>query len=200
MLEERGYLKLAPQLLIRKITVIGRFSWAELVVSSRPFLWGFLLRVFRLSPCLKTNISKSIVSCIFLVALHGSYRSFLDSKFKTFSILFSKTVLSFPGSRSSNRWSIETLKNAGAKSFFMMCCKRYRRDWIRIYQNEKKKNIYKALVVALKKTSRLFYHFSRLFSSLENCWANFKPFSRLQDSVRTLSLGSTREIGRSNQA
>lgn len=180
MLEERGYLKLAPQLLIRKITVIGCFSWAELVVSSRPFLWGFLLRVFRLSPCLKTNISKSIVSCIFLVALHGSYRSFLDSKFKTFSILFSKTVLSFPGSRSSNRWSIETSKNAGAKSFFMMCCKRYRRDWIRIYQNEKKKTFIKHLLWLWKKRQDFFTIFPDFFQvwktagQISNLFQDFK--------------------------
>ena len=38
----------------------------------------------------------------------GSYR-LLDLKFKTFSRPFSKTIISFPDSRLSNRWSIETL-------------------------------------------------------------------------------------------
>ena len=30
--------------------------------------------------------------------------------------------------------------------------------------------------------------FSRLFPGLENCWANFKTFSRIQDSARTLVI------------
>ena len=64
----------------------------------------------------------------------------------------------------------------------------------------KKKIIYKVLVVALKKkvekNVKTFYHFfqtlslfSRLFPGLESCWRNFKTFSRIQDSVRTLILG-----------
>ena len=48
------------------------------------------------------------------------------------------------------------------------------------------------MYVTLKKL-KTFYHFfktlalfSRLFPGLKNCWANFKIFSRIQDSVRTL--------------
>ena len=49
-----------------------------------------------------------------------------------------------------------------------------------------------ALVVALKKNQDFlpFFQtlppFSRLFPGLKNCWTNFKTFSRIQDSVRTL--------------
>ena len=32
------------------------------------------------------------------------------------------------------------------------------------------------LVVAFKKILKTFYHFSRLFPGLENCWVNFKTF------------------------
>ena len=53
----------------------------------------------------------------------------------------------------------------------------------------------KAFAEALKKKMKTFYHFTKLyfcfpdfFSGLENCWANFKTFSRIQDSVRTLHL------------
>ena len=52
----------------------------------------------------------------------------------------------------------------------------------------------KAFAVALKKKKdflpffQTLFLFSRLFPGLENCWANFKTFSRIQDSVRTLGL------------
>ena len=57
-----------------------------------------------------------------------------------------------------------------------------------------KKFTRKALVVAFKITQNFLPFFpdfisvlfSRLFPGLENCWANFKPFTRIQDSVRTL--------------
>ena len=49
----------------------------------------------------------------------------------------------------------------------------------------------------LRNASYNFYHFfqtlspfSRLFPGLENCWANFKTFSRIQDSVWTLFKAS----------
>ena len=54
----------------------------------------------------------------------------------------------------------------------------------------KNKFTYRALVVALKKTQDFLPFcqslslFPRLFPGLENfCWANFKTFSRIQDSV-----------------
>ena len=53
----------------------------------------------------------------------------------------------------------------------------------------------KAFAEALKKKNEHFlpfyqtlFLFSRLFPGLENCSANFKTFSRIQDSVRTLHL------------
>ena len=62
----------------------------------------------------------------------------------------------------------------------------------------KKCAVMKQLFVALqkKKKTLLKYYFnlhtfslfSRLLSGLENCWANFKTFSRIQDSVSTLGL------------
>ena len=58
-------------------------------------------------------------------------------------------------------------------------------------QNGKKFHL-QSTCVTWKKTlktlsfSQPLYLFSRLFPGLENCWANFKTFSRIQDSVRTL--------------
>ena len=64
----------------------------------------------------------------------------------------------------------------------------------------KNKFTYRALVVALKKTQDFLPFcqslslFSRLFPGLENCWANFKTFSRIQDSVWTLSIFLLRQV------
>ena len=59
------------------------------------------------------------------------------------------------------------------------------------FTKNKKKITYKALVVALKKTSRLFTIFPDFSQVWKIAGQIFKPFSRIQDSVRTLSLGST---------
>ena len=88
------------------------------------------------------------------------------------------------------------LKKRRNKAFFHDAMQTHGRGCVRFDQNEKKKEFtYKALAVALKKKTQEFlpfFHtlslFSRLFSGLENCWENFKTFSRIQDSVRTLSL------------
>ena len=89
----------------------------------------------------------------------GSYR-FLDPKFTTFSRLFLKQYTFFPDTRKTNRWSIETLKNAGTKLFHdalqtygnhgatrtyknyksshsVIKCLQYGRDWIRFDHGEK---------------------------------------------------------------
>ena len=68
----------------------------------------------------------------------------------------------------------------------------------KILLKRKKKFTYKALVVALKKknnnkkNSRLCTIFpefiSKLFPGLDNCWANFKTFSKIQHSTRTLFM------------
>ena len=68
--------------------------------------------------------------------------------------------------------------------------------WARINKiwQKQKKFTYKALVVSLKKNSRLFHSFAdvisifQTFPGLENNWTNFKTFSRIQDSVRTLVI------------
>ena len=56
--------------------------------------------------------------------LQGSY-IFLDPNYKTFSRLFSKTMIHFQTQGYQNRWSIETLKKCTCKNkaFFMVCCK-----------------------------------------------------------------------------
>ena len=78
------------------------------------------------------------------------------------------------------------------KAFFMVRCK-YTGE-IEKNAPKRKKFTSKALVVALKKKTHYFLPFfkalspfSRLLPDLENCWANFETFSRIQDSVRTLS-------------
>ena len=81
-------------------------------------------------------------------------------------------------------------KKTQEQSFLHGVLQTQERDWIRFDQNGKHFTS-KALVVALKKKInklKTFYHFSRLFPGLENCWANFKT-SRIQDSVRTLCYG-----------
>ena len=62
----------------------------------------------------------------------------------------------------------------------------------KIWPSRKKIHFWRTCCTALKKL-KTFYHFfktlplfSRLFPGLENCWANFETFSRIQDSVRTL--------------
>ena len=70
---------------------------------------------------------------------------------------------------------------------------RLRRDWIRFDQHEKHLTS-KALAVAFKTNKKIlktFYHFSKLyfhFPDFFQVWkiaeANFKTFSRIQDSVR----------------
>ena len=80
-------------------------------------------------------------------------------------------------------------KQAGIKLLFHDALQKYRRDWIRFDQNENN-STYKALTVSKKKI-KTFYHISRLylhFPGMENYWANFKSFSRIQDSLRTLEL------------
>ena len=82
------------------------------------------------------------------------------------------------------------IKKCTNKAFSMTC----RRDWIRFDQHKKKFHLWNTCC-SFQKNSRLFYHFfktlplfSRLFPGLENCRANFKNFSRIQDSVRTLIM------------
>ena len=109
---------------------------------------------------------------------------------RLFRDFFPKTIILFPHSRLSNRWLIQTLKNAGTKLVFTM--QTYRRDWIRFDQNDerKKKTLIKHLLWLWKKTQDFlpFFQtlslFSRRFPDLENCWANFKTFSIIQDSVQ----------------
>ena len=70
------------------------------------------------------------------------------------------------------------------------------------FQNEKLEIFtYKALDISWKKKLDILPFFqsllSRLFAGLENCWANFKTFSRIQDSGRTLKKSSQVLIVRS---
>ena len=110
---------------------------------------------------------------------------------QNFRDFFQKQQFLFPDSRLSHRWSMETFKkNAETKLLFHDALQKYRRDWIRFDQNEKN-STYKALAVSFKKKIKTFYHISRLyphFPGMENYWANFKTFSRIQDPLRTLEL------------
>ena len=104
--------------------------------------------------------------------------------------IFPKQSFLFPDSKLSNRWLIQSLKNAGTKLVFTM--QTYGRDWIRFDQNDKrkKKTLIKHLLWLWKKTQDFlpFFQtlslFSRRFPDLKNCWANFKTFSIIQDSVQ----------------
>ena len=67
-------------------------------------------------------------------------------------------------------------------------------DWIRSDRRGKQFSVIKNLLKLWKKNPDFlpFFQtlslFSRLFPGLENCWVNFKTFSRIQDSVQTLNL------------
>ena len=74
-----------------------------------------------------------------------------------------------------------------------MPCKHYTgMNKICQWPKRKEKITYRALVVALNKNSNFlpffpdFFSKWRLFPGLEKFWSNFKTFSRIQDSVRTL--------------
>ena len=97
--------------------------------------------------------------------IQHSYR-FLDSKFNTFSRLFSTTIISF-----SRRKGIEQVINKGTMLFFMTHCSKN--------TGEKTQDFFLSFFHTL-------FPFSRLFSGLENCWENFTTVSRIQDSVQTL--------------
>ena len=82
------------------------------------------------------------------------------------------------------RWSTETFKNAETKRF-SWCTTRVGARLNKIWPKWK----------ALKKKpqdllsfSQTLSSFSKLFPGLENCWANFKTFSRIQASVWTLII------------
>ena len=90
----------------------------------------------------------------------------------------------------SNRWSTENLKKRRKKAFSMTC----RRDWIRFDKHEKNFTC-EGHVVPFKKRRLLpfFQDFPSMFQHfpcLENCWANFKTFSTIQDTERTLGIDS----------
>ena len=95
---------------------------------------------------------------------------FLDPKFKTFSRLFSKTIISFFR-------LIRDLKNMQEQSFIMMLCK------------SMEKFTYKALVVALEKKLKTFHHFSGLylhFPNLFQVWKTAGQISRFLQEFKTL--------------
>ena len=80
--------------------------------------------------------------------LQGSYRVF-GSEIQDFLQTFlPKQLFLFPDSRLSNRWSVETLKDARNKAFFVLRCKHTGEIELRFDQTWRKKKTYKALVVA----------------------------------------------------
>ena len=117
----------------------------------------------------------------------GSYRFFIQNS-RLFPDFFQNNNLFFQTQGYQIGDQSRPLKKRRNKTFSMTC----RRDWIRFDQHEKKFTS-EGLVVRLSKKLKTFYHFfktlplfSRLFPGLENCWANFKTFSRIRDSLRTL--------------
>ena len=84
-----------------------------------------------------------------------------------------KLIFSFPDSRLSNRWSLDTLKNT-KQSFVHDLLQTYRWDWIRFDQKEKKFT-YTVVVVALKKV-KAFNHFFQTFSRSRKLPGKFQDF------------------------
>ena len=88
----------------------------------------------------------------------------------------------FSDSRLSNRWVMETLKNAGA-------LQTYGQDWIRFDPNEKKNHLESTCCSFEKKTmSRLFIIFSKLypyFPDFFQAWKVAGEISRLFQEFKT---------------
>ena len=121
-------------------------------------------------PCV--NRAKMLFSYI-VVPYEGWNRTeFWTQNSRLYLDFIPKQKFLFSDSRLSNRWLYAINIRARLN---------------KIWPKRKKNSV---LVVALKKkNSRFLVIFSRLFPGLESCWANFKTFSRIQDSVRTLNLG-----------
>ena len=118
------------------------------------------------------------------ISLSRDCTDFWIKKIQVFFHTFSKTIFLFPDSRLSNRWAIETLKKAGTKLYQRCAANVHVQARLNMIWRAGKNFTRKALVVAFKKTFlqfffRAFSQFFRLFPGLENCWANFKPFSRI---------------------
>ena len=135
----------------------------------------------------------------------------LDPKFKTFSRLFTKTMISLFTLKVINSWSTETYKNAGTK-LFSWCTANAQWPWFTADIRGLTVLVLKLLILWLnvlvtgetewglttgKNNTRLFNiflnGFSRLFPGLENCFANFTTSSIFnnQDSVLTLGVDLT---------
>ena len=91
--------------------------------GKRPYLPSPFRAFLPLPHPLPTSFCASHASYLDPNYVQGSHK-LLDPKFKTFARL-SKTIIFFPDSRLSNRWSIDLLKKKHRnKAFFMMRCKR----------------------------------------------------------------------------
>ena len=110
----------------------------------------------------------------------GFIQSF-GSKIQGFIQTFYKTV-----SRISNRWSMETLNNAGTK-IFSWCTANIRTN--KIWPKRKKKSHKKPGCCSLKKNSRLFIIFPDLISIFQTFSSSEKTvgqISRLFQEFKTL--------------
>ena len=124
--------------------------------------------------------------------LQGSFKlqDFFQTFFQTlqeFSQTSFQNNTSFPDSRLSNRWSMETLKNVGAK----LCSRCAANKWARLNKIWPKRKIFhlQRTCCSFEKKIQTFYHFFQTFcGSGKLLQANFKTFSRIQDSVQTLYL------------
>ena len=122
----------------------------------------------------------------------GLYR-FLDPKFKTFSKLFSKTIISFSRLK-------RDLKNMQEQSVFMMLCKCTGWDWITFDKKEKNSFIKHLLQHWKEKKHKTFHHFSGLylhFPNLFQVWKTAGHISRFLQEFKTLyePWWTTRFIG-----
>ena len=109
--------------------------------------------------------------CLFCCMLFRVRMDFWIRNSRLFPDFFSKAIISF-SRLEVIKWVINIdLQQRRNKAFFTIHCKRtVEVEWD---LTKTKKHTYKALVVVLKETST-FYHFSRLFPGLENCWDFFK--------------------------
>ena len=192
-------------LALKIMTINKNITLPEIFLRAQP--WGGVWWVYidplpartfpyRLNkPLTKTLINNVIIIIFKWCKQHVSLKLLFGGFIQIFRFkLQVQNNNSFPDSRLSNRWSIETLKKMSEQSFVHGALQTNGWDWIRSDQREKKISVIKNLLKVWKKNPDFlpFFQtlslFSRLFPGLENCWVNFKTFSRIQDSVQTLNL------------
>ena len=125
------------------------------------------------------------------ISLSRVWTDFWIQNSRFFPDFFQNNNFFFQTHSYQNKLAIETLKKEQEQSFINDALPTYRWDWIWLDQKEKTFTC-KSTCCSFRKNFLPFFQtlslFSRLFPGLENCWTNFKTFSRIQDSVQTLSF------------